>query len=340
MAMRVRRPGFTLIELLVVIAIIAVLIGLLLPAVQKVRESAAAAQCKNNLKQIGIAMHKFQESYKKLPPGLGAGGCCWGTWQAYILPYIEADNLFRIWKNLGGNDSTGPRYGAAPNNQVTTTRIRILTCPVDVENAPLSNITNHNYAVNAGNTSFFQTTLQGVTFGGAPFAYYPPGWILPSARLSQMQAQYGQTDPDGDQQGKFPDLGQAGQPQMRLENIKDGTATTLMVAEVIQGQSNDLRGFTWWGGAAGFTTWNLPNANAPDILEGGICNSAATWNIPCSTLFTTALPRMQTARSRHPNGGVHVAFCDGHVTWVPDSISIAVWRALSTTNGGETGTNF
>src|ERR1700686_1236530 len=102
MACRRNRPGFTLIELLVVIAIIGILISLLLPAVQKIREAAARMQCQNNLKQIALANLNYEVATGYFLPGVGKNGCCWGTWMIPILPYMEQEPLFNQYVNFGG----------------------------------------------------------------------------------------------------------------------------------------------------------------------------------------------------------------------------------------------
>jgi prepilin-type N-terminal cleavage/methylation domain-containing protein/prepilin-type processing-associated H-X9-DG protein len=321
-----RRCGFTLIELLVVIAIIAILIGLLVPAVQKVREAAARAQCENNLKQIGLAMHNYHDVYKKFPYGEGPGnpkdpittrrGCCWGDWQTLILPYIEQDNIFKGYKNLGGNDLTGVamsgnpnnrlRYGDSPNvENVTSKRIAVLTCPSDTPNPGAITtsingvtyaITSHNYVVNYGNTNNYQvdiTTPVVLKFGGAPF-----GWAPVVARI--------------------PD-------------ITDGTSNTLLASETVQGTGSDLRGFTWWAPGAQFTTVNGPNSSSPDIVTQN-CNNQPAQNLPC--VDNGGAWNILTARSRH-TGGINVALCDGSVRFVSQTIDINIWRGLSTTRGGE-----
>src|SRR4051812_19719668 len=137
--MRNRRRGFTLIELLVVIAIIAVLISLLLPAVQSAREAARRAQCTNNLKQIGIAMHSYHDQQGSLPPGMK--GCCWGTWLIFVLPQIEQTQMYNAWNTYGNDRYSNAdgdfRYGGAVNLTVTRSRISTYYCPSDPNNLNL-----------------------------------------------------------------------------------------------------------------------------------------------------------------------------------------------------------
>jgi prepilin-type N-terminal cleavage/methylation domain-containing protein len=298
------RRGFTLVELLVVIAIIAVLIGLLLPAVQSAREAARRSSCSNKLRQVGLAMHLYNDSLQALPPGRGPSGCCWGTWAVLVLPYFEEAAIAAQYVNWGGNDTTngGHRYGGGPNLAVTRIRYDILTCPSDQPNAPISSITSHNFAVNHGNTGYGQSTVNGVVFRGAPFGQ----------AASASKAKIGKT----------------------LAEITDGTSKTLMVAEVLQGSGSDLRGFIWWGDASGFSTYLAPNSDLPDrIYTAGFCRNEPLRNLPCGVSSGTD-PTMFAARSRHP-GGIQAAMCDGSTAFVSESVDIDTWRALSTTQGGE-----
>ncbi|MFO0843972.1 MAG: DUF1559 domain-containing protein [Gemmataceae bacterium] len=320
------RNGFTLIELLVVIALLAVLMGLLLPAVQKVREAASRMKCQNNLKQIALGMHNHHDAANRLPGGVGKFGCCWGTWLVGALPFVEQDNLRKLYQNYDGNDATGIRYVGSPNNSnVTMRRVPTYTCPSDTPASPSGGVTSHNYVVNYGNTNFFQANVVvagvAIPFGGAPFQAYPGSTSddgpVGAAQAATWTRVYGKPVP--------------------LAEVTDGLSNTLMLSEVNQGQGSDARGFAWWGGASGFVTFLGPNSADVDVMTGAWCNTADRRNAPCQTESAappSPLGRRQGARSRHP-GGVNAAMCDASVRFVPDLIDINVWRALGTARGGE-----
>jgi prepilin-type N-terminal cleavage/methylation domain-containing protein/prepilin-type processing-associated H-X9-DG protein len=315
------RTGFTLIELLVVIAIIAILIGLLLPAVQKVREAAARAKCQNNLKQIGLALHNYHDANSKLPPGIATSNrCCYGTWVIPTLPYMEQDNLRRLYQGydsgVADDGTTNITYSHAKNIPVVTQRLSVLTCPSDtpqVFTTGGNNLSLHNYVVNFGNTGIIRDSAtafvavvdtygsSGVRYGGAPF------------KVSQ---------------------------QTTIQGIPDGSSNTLLAAETVQGANNDLRGLTWWGYGTGFMTYLGPNSSSPDIMQSASYCKNQLPNPPCSAPYTNDQPITYAARSRH-TGGVNAVMGDGSVRFFSNSVDLlTVWRPLGTAQGGEVIANY
>jgi prepilin-type processing-associated H-X9-DG protein len=296
----------------VTIAIIAILIALLLPAVQSAREAARRVQCANNLKQISLAMLAYHDAVGTLPPGRKGWG--WGTWQMFILPYMEQQPLYNAYNQLGDslNDVTLDSlllYMGPVNETVTTQRLAVFTCPTATPNAPVEGVTSHNYGCNYGNTDIHaDPNLNGVVFGGAPF---------------------------GDI-GADPTHPNSGTRSVALARILDGTSVTMLAAELIQGQGADLRGFTWYGPTSGFTTYIGPNSLLPDVLpEQPQCVYPWSTNPPCTwNTVDDNVPELLGSRSLHP-GGVNVALADGSMHFIKNTCNLAVWRALSTTQGGE-----
>src|SRR5436190_770290 len=301
--------GFTLVALLVVIAIIGVLVALLLPAVQSAREAARRSQCIRQLKQVGIAMHNYENTYQRLP--VGAYGCCWGTWQVSILPYIEQGPLFNLYhmEHKFGVPVDDARYSHAANFPVTTVRLKALTCPTDLSRPRWANngITYHNYVANFGNTIYDQSNFGGVAFLGAPF--------FEVTSVNDQRA------------------------SVRFAEITDGLSNTLMLSETIQGQPGDLRGFSWWRGGAVFEGYQGPNSPIPDCLyAGGQFDPNNRLNPPC-LVATASSPTMMASRSRHP-GGVQSVTCDGATKFISSNIAIGVWRAICSSAGGDAIDNF
>jgi prepilin-type N-terminal cleavage/methylation domain-containing protein/prepilin-type processing-associated H-X9-DG protein len=356
-----RRNGFTLIELLVVIAIIAILIGLLLPAVQKVREAAARMQCSNNLKQIGLACHNYESTFKYLPPGGAkwAGGAVPST-VVIILPYVEQANLYNLIDFTTDINSTGT------NDAARIQQVPFYLCPSD------------------GSSAYEPDLVNGKRTG-------PP--IGKNNYVGSLGTTADQRSTETNRVGIFNFTATADatgvftiQTKLRILQISDGTSNTAMWSETKLATSDrDLN-----GSSAG-TNWYdptmvyiLPNAdqgwsnytpqtgplfpeNNPAALIQGMTWRCNSWDYPPTNAITyrgleyfRGLPAVSgnythtvppnylgydcgddsynrahiAARSYH-TGGVNVCFADGSVHFISNTITFSAWQALGTRGGGE-----
>jgi prepilin-type N-terminal cleavage/methylation domain-containing protein/prepilin-type processing-associated H-X9-DG protein len=301
------RRGFTLIELLVVIAIIAILIGLLLPAVQKVREAANRMKCANNLKQIALAAHHYHDIAGLFPPGARlpadvSGRPTGGTnvW-VELLPYFEQDNLAKKWDDKDNrNNVTGGR------NATTAQVIKILLCPSDQLPDPVSQYT----LTPAWATGFYGMSSYGGNAG------------IRSVLAARMTR-------DGI---FFIDS------SVRIADVTDGTSSTFLFGERFHRDTEyDRQQPTLWPDAsplAGVGKWGYVadgRANANVTLSTPV---RINYRVPLGGGFSTLEDRLCAFGSGHP-GGATFAFADGSARFVRDSTPLDTLQALSTIARGE-----
>jgi prepilin-type N-terminal cleavage/methylation domain-containing protein/prepilin-type processing-associated H-X9-DG protein len=343
------RTAFTLIELLVVIAIIAILIGLLVPAVQKVREAAARIKCSNNIKQFGVAAHNYHDSYGSFPaavqiaqppangtmnivsayrtPGFGP------NWAVILLPFYEQDALYK--QNAAGILNYMPSNGTDQSwRNVRSATIPIFYCPSDpaAQTVPFAlnggNWARGNYAASAG-SGWFNWTLSGSSNNGGALSFSAdvgggPFFINGGARLAQITA-------------------------------ADGTANTTMFNEIRIGLNTMDRRGTWAMGLGGAsvtcalaigdcTVPNDFNEYSDDIEDcnmarqaGGVGNTGwGKLQMGCSNdNLPNNWPNWQAqARSRHTNG-VNSCFCDGSVRFILNSVPQSIWFQMNSRDDGQ-----
>jgi len=347
---RVRRFGFTLIELLVVIAIIAVLIALLLPAVQAAREAARRAQCINQLKQLGIAMHNYHDVTNILPPGQLMGND-WGDYSAlvFLLPFMEQTQLYNTINFADVfvapyNLNQGAYWKSTWNSTAWYTKVNGFLCPSDTDR--LTNPQGHNnYAACSGSSP---SSTQDLGAFNGPFIAGGPGKANPTANSYTAAQCFG------------------------FRDVTDGLSNTAGFSEKVKGQNNNPLDLT----KPVSTVFSVPTGLDLTVPAPyfGLCNSVnpataarmtgqgydtdpngvgAIWHggYTPQTRYTHVMPPNKyscnadggggagnrgahTASSRHP-GGVNVTFCDGSVKFIKDTVSAQTWWALGTKSNGE-----
>ncbi len=317
------KKGFTLIELLVVIAIIAVLIALLLPAVQKVREAANRTKCTNNLKQLSLACHTYHDTFGLFPPGalVLPNGPTWqnldwtankGTWLIYTLPYMEQNNLFREIPNL-----YVPHFdsmGAAEQAGVLPKLLPYGRCPSDGFNSeqPTSNYVGSMGPECLDNFCNFEPYQQ--------FCNMPQwGWTT--------SADDGTTDNAGDIRGMFARAG----ARIALRDVLDGTSNTLLLGETLPSQNRHMLTFPWYSTYGTQLNSTIIPINYP-VDENDQSWCGANVGGPQHSMTNNSV--CWGFRSRH-TGGANFSFVDGSIHFISQGIDYKTYQLLGCRNDGQ-----
>ncbi|HEY4263395.1 MAG TPA: DUF1559 domain-containing protein [Schlesneria sp.] len=305
------RSAFTLIELLVVIAIIAVLIALLLPAVQQAREAARRSQCKNNLKQLGLAMHNYEGSFRCFPMADVNGAVNPVSAHARILPYMDQASLYAMVDfNVG--------YDHANNATARAVELPVFRCPSDPNRLTQALGGRNNYYWNNG------TTVQMYASGGA--GQPPPNGIIYHNNLVRFADVTDGLSNTGGMAEKLVGDGSQAMATLKVDTFQPGTYPNTAdeaMAQCNAADPNDL-------GKQGYS-----NVGVPWLQQYHSTNQYNHILPPNGRSCMFPPGRIATTSNSEHVGGSHLLLCDGSVRFVSENLSVLTWRGLGSRNGGE-----